>query len=504
MKNVQIYNATKTANRFHVDDSRVRLQVGPVGCGKSVSDCIEVFRRGCEQEPGNDGIRRSRWAIIRNTYPELKKTTIKTWQDWFPEQYFGPVKWDSPPTHRIQIDDLDIEVIFLALDSENAVGKLMSFELTGVYINEMQFIHKKVFDICNQRIDRYPAKKSGAKITWAGIIADTNPPSTRHWIYNLFEKNKPDDYSVYHYEPALIKVNNAPSDVKYAISLDGTIYINNPDADYIENVPNQYYWLNQVSGCTDEQIKVYLLGQYGIIIDGRPVHSEYNDKIHYSHSNLRYNPDVEIGLGWDFGLTPACAIVQFTPTGQLVVLAELYSEHLGLRDFAENVVLPYLNKNYRFWKEGYVSRHDPAGQTGAQTDMKNCQEILRELGIRSLPAAPSNAPTPRRDGLKYHLRRLVDGQPGFLVSKDCHQIREGLMGQYQYAKIKANDGLDRYHDKPLKNEFSHICEALEYIAMHYAREVKKPVEQTNKSDDIAMHHYNLMNVRSARNGSYRR
>ena len=57
---------------------------GPVGSGKSVACCVEVFRRALEQEKSPDGIRHSRWAIIRNTNPQLRTTTIKTWLDWFP------------------------------------------------------------------------------------------------------------------------------------------------------------------------------------------------------------------------------------------------------------------------------------------------------------------------------------------------------------------------------------------------------------------------------------
>jgi len=45
---------------------------GPVGSGKSVGCCVEVFRRALEQEKGADGIRHSRWAIIRNTNPQLR------------------------------------------------------------------------------------------------------------------------------------------------------------------------------------------------------------------------------------------------------------------------------------------------------------------------------------------------------------------------------------------------------------------------------------------------
>ena len=50
---------------------------GPVGSGKSVACCVEVFRRSLEQKKNDQGIRKSRWAIIRNTNPQLRTTTIK-------------------------------------------------------------------------------------------------------------------------------------------------------------------------------------------------------------------------------------------------------------------------------------------------------------------------------------------------------------------------------------------------------------------------------------------
>ena len=59
---------------------------GPVGSGKSVACCIEIFRRALAQKKSPDGIRRSRVAIVRNTNPQLRTTTMKTWLDWFPRK----------------------------------------------------------------------------------------------------------------------------------------------------------------------------------------------------------------------------------------------------------------------------------------------------------------------------------------------------------------------------------------------------------------------------------
>lgn len=476
------YVATKTANDFHLDNSFVRLLLGPIGCGKSVDCCVEILIRASQQEAGKDGRRRSRWGVIRNTYPELKSTTIKTWLDWFPEDQYGKMRWDSPITHNLHFNDVSLEVIFLALDSETDIKKLMSFEFTGIYINELQYIHPKIFEKCRQRVNRYPSVNSGARITWTGVIADTNPPSTRHWIYNLFEKDKPEGFNLFKYSPALIKVNEPPKDLPFRRTTDDVIYINT-DTDYKRIQNDQNYWLNLVSGSTSEEVEVNYCGNYGVITSGRPVHPEYKDRFHFANKELSAIPNFELGLGFDFGLTPACAIVQLSPLGQFRILDELYSERMDLHDLVKNVVLPHLNRKYPWWKEYYISRHDPAGQTGSQNDSVTCQDIMRKLGIISMPAAKTNACVARREGLKYHLRRLANGEAALTVSNTCPQIREGLMGHFQYPKIKANEDTmaDRYHDTPLKNMHSHICEALEYIGMYY---VQKPELTEDQSDKV--------------------
>jgi hypothetical protein len=57
---------------------------------------MEIFTRALEQEPGPDGVRGTRSIITRNTYPELKSTTIKTSMDWFADVCV--MKYDTPIT----------------------------------------------------------------------------------------------------------------------------------------------------------------------------------------------------------------------------------------------------------------------------------------------------------------------------------------------------------------------------------------------------------------------
>jgi hypothetical protein len=65
-----------------MDDSFFRGIMGPFGSGKSTVCIMDILRRASLQKPGKDKIRRSRWAVIRNTYPESRTTTIKSWHQW--------------------------------------------------------------------------------------------------------------------------------------------------------------------------------------------------------------------------------------------------------------------------------------------------------------------------------------------------------------------------------------------------------------------------------------
>ena len=86
--------------RFLNDDSFVRGLLGPVGSGKSYASAAEVILRAIRQVPSPiDNIRYTRFVIVRNSYPELRTTTIKTWQELFPENVWGPMRW-SPDRLR--------------------------------------------------------------------------------------------------------------------------------------------------------------------------------------------------------------------------------------------------------------------------------------------------------------------------------------------------------------------------------------------------------------------
>ena len=159
------YVPTATGTRFHDSRSLFRGLMGPIGSGKSVTCCQDLFELACAQKPFNH-VRKTRWAIIRATYPELHSTTIKTWQDWFPQSICPLKLHDSPITGRMRLPlpdgtTLDMELVFVALEREEDTRKVLSMELTGVWFNEARELPWGVVRDAMGRIGRYPSKKEG-------------------------------------------------------------------------------------------------------------------------------------------------------------------------------------------------------------------------------------------------------------------------------------------------------------------------------------------------------
>jgi hypothetical protein len=75
------------------------------------------------------------------------------------------------------------------------------------------------------------------------------------------------------------------------------------------------------------------------------------------------------------------------------------------------------------------------------------------MGFETEPA-PTNDPTKRIDAVNSYIIKLVDGEPGYLVSRKCPMVRKGKIGGYQYKRVQMS-GEARYRDKPDKNKYSH-------------------------------------------------
>lgn len=485
-----VYNPSKTAILYHNDDeNRFKLLFGHVASGKSVANCIEIMRQFLQLPLCSDKVRRGKWVIVRNTYPELKMTTLATWLQWFPEEQFGRLYKQSPYFHMMRFVDEkgiqnELDVYFMSLDSADDEKKLLSLEVTGFFVNEVSEIPWRIIEAMMTRLTcRYPSKKMlGLPEDYQGlpyhqcIIADSNPPSLRHWIKVRLE-DAPD------YERVGLKIYKQPPAMIFDI--EKRDYVINPERENRIGIPDEAM-VAMARTLDEETFKVKVLGEYACVFDGKPVHPAYRQSIHYSKSVITAVPNEPLYIGWDFGLTPAAIIMQYI-NSQVRVLDECYTFSMDLEQFLINLFLPKYYTKYEAWfkSRNYVSTGDPAGATPGQATGIHCLKILRHHGIETR-AARTNKPLIRQSALNYHLNRMNMGEPGFLVSNNCVFINEGIAGGYRYDEIKTfEDGEIRYRDVPFKNEYSHAVEACHYGLMPlYSDSYKTKIEYEEVFDGL--------------------
>lgn len=414
---------------------------------------MEVLRRAAAQQPDAHKVRKSRWAIIRNSYPELKSTTIKTWEMWVPPEV-APVVYGAPITCNFKQNMADgtrveLEVIFLALDRPEDINKLLSLELTGAYINEGREVPWEIIEALIGRINRYPQitenaageKEGGA--TEPGIIVDSNPPHITHWLYTKFESGTvPKGWEKFK-QPSAVYWDEETE--KWAL---------NPDAENLRYLPDGYYQ-QQLDSAEDTYIRVMLAGQYGASRKGRPVFAQYDDQKHVAKVKLDPDRQWPLIIGLDFGLMPGCVIGQLTRRG-VRITDEIPVSDESLEDFLPTYLLPLLAKRYPGYPVTVCG--DPAGRGRSANDKRTSFDIVQQFGLKAFPAF-TNSFQPRKEVVDYFLRR----DEGLIISPHCTHLREALSTGYIWKEARNNKG--GYVDIAEKNEFSHVADALQYLCL---------------------------------------
>ena len=345
--------------------------------------------------------------------------------------------------------------MFRALDDSDDVANLNSLELTFAWFNECRDINPDIVDAMSKRIGRFPSAKDGGP-TWFGMWGDTNPPTMDTWWYYQMEQLDPSDG---------VSFNDNGWDVFKQPSGRSSL------AENIENLPEGYY---DTQGRSEEYIRVYIDGEYGLSSAGQPVYKYFRPDYHMGEQSLRpiINGVRPIVIGMDLGLTPAAVIGQQDPRGRVLILNEAVSSDMGVQRFVRTILKPMIYEQYIGAPVLVVT--DPAGVQRAQTDERSAVDIIKAEGLKVMPAKTNNV-SARLSAVDDYLMRQVDGDSAFLLDPRCSKLKAAMMGGYRFHHKNGNIE---------KNKHSHVAEALQYLMLHinaigeagYAlqkREVKK-------------------------------
>ena len=451
------YNALPTFSRVHADLNKYIFIMGAVGSGKSSGCILHCFLNALNQVPDSSGVRRTKFGVLRASYPALKSTVIKSWQDWFKSMI--TIVYDVPIRGRIEMvhpdgeTKIEIDLVFIALDREQDVNKLQSLELTGAHLNECQEMSQSTLQMLKSRVNRFPAMREGGA-TRSFIIADYNAVHVNHWLYELAEDIKPPSHSFYRQPPALLLASKGSTDI---YDNQKNYYMVNPDAENLANLPENYYPELCYGGDAD-WINVYVMNNYGMTRSGRPVYKDYIDSVHLSDKIIKPMLGVPLVIGIDLGLTPAAAFLQLTPTGRLNCIDEIVTENCSIIEFCSDYLWPKIRNNYARYSFHLVL--DPSAAKRSENDKVSARQIVHDAGL-PYRLARSQEPLARREAVIKFLRKVN----GFSLSPNCTYLRKGFISDYRYEKRLLSNVDSPFKEKPEKNIYSHVHDALQYSAL---------------------------------------
>jgi hypothetical protein len=459
--------------------------MGPVGSAKTTKCVAKMVKSALWQKPGPDGIYRAKWGVIRDTYPQLKKTVLATWFRWFPKQ-LGEWNGEAPFEHTLQFlviegvvkKYVELTVIFAAIGENKAEDVMRGWEVTGIWLNEGDLVAYEVFAYAMTRVGRFPGASQGG-CQWRGLILDMNAPDIENWTYGVFvEKDLGLDAEL---EEELRRELGEMFGVGFHVQPGGRS--KSPPPENIENLPKGYY-AQQIFALSKQPwlVRRMVDNEFGPTRHGQVVFTEYNDEIHCAKDTLEPIRGVALKISADAGLTPAAVIRQRDHRGQIRVLGEVVAiaetendslEQLGAYAFGKRVGR-YCKDEFPGVPVHPIVRCDPAaaageGATSADPSWRqNFQKGLRdELGdaIKVKKSQCKNNHLEKRlQAVRTPMLTLVEGgDPGFIICPTrCKVLRKGFKGMYVIQRSKLQGGMERFSDAPAKTMWSHVQDACQY------------------------------------------
>jgi hypothetical protein len=419
--------------------------LGPVGGGKTTAIFFKLVHMARLQAPGPDGIRRTRAVVVRNTMPQLKDTTIASWNTWFRDGVAGEWK-ETEKKFVLRFDDVECEVLFRALDTADDVARVLSLEVTFALIDEFVQIPRAVVDALSARLGRYPSARDGGATNW-GMWGASNTDTEDNWWFDYLHAELPSNAATF----------VQPSGFS-------------PDAENLENLPGgAAYYTNQAIGKSQAWVKQFIEVEWGYSVAGKPVVPAFSPAVHVSNKPLMYDPRLPLVAGFDPGLGGSAFVFgQQDLHGRLIVLGELIRSNISVVRLIEEAVRPYIRR--RFPDAQLIVAPDPAASGRSSTDARSVVDILRKYF--DVKVESNNRLPLRLDAIDHFATRLTGAGPALQVdARECPVLVRALKGGWRYVLDNRRDVVRSL--EPEKNAYSHPGDAFGYLARYFHRQTER-------------------------------
>lgn len=471
--------------------------MGPVGSGKTIGFSIKVQHHAAKQKGTLNShgqlVRRSRYVFVRDTYPNLDRNTIPSWNKVVP-RHTGRFVLSTPRVHKFNmvlkrdghlmdpdakaIDIAQVEMEFRAIGDQAVEDALRGLECTAALVNEADRTHPDILTFLAGRVGRF-SNLDPDTVVDPQIWLDLNGCDDENWTHKvLVEKQLDPDV-----ERAMREVSGGRDLIEYCEQppaiLEGPHipggWMVNPAAENVQNLPKGYYERQyafaKMRG-NQTYIDRMLCSKFTPPRAGRSVYPEYIDDLHSGEFDAI--PGFPLLVFADQGLLGAVVVAQLIK-GQLRVLEEIACVFETEDDEIEVVQMggETLGKQVH---DLLVSRYpefeigdavcDPAGAAGEKAvNFKSWrQEFQKGLGHKVRKArVPQNALNPRLEAVRKRLNRPVGQQRELLVHTRCRMLRRAFRTKYYYQRVGRGSGDGFYNDVPKKVQgYEDLMNALQY------------------------------------------
>ncbi len=440
------YEPLPTIRLFHEDNTVFRCIVGEVGSGKSSAGALEIGIFLPMHFLAEYSIKKTRWVVVRNTYVELRDTTLRTFMEWFPDAFKGGDWSESKMQLKIRGEGYEAEILFRSCDRPQDIKKLKSLEITGFLIDESIEVPQAIKLMLENRIGRFP-KKSPEKYG----IEITNPPEVDHPTYSEY---------AWHLPPP------GPLPPGKPLPLHRGFW--QPPRENVKNLPAGYYEdLRLVYRDHADWINVYLDGKPGVMVIGKAVYNNFKTSYHVAKDPIPYLGG-ELIMGWDnSGNRPAAILAQIPAPMQVQLLREYFNDRMGIVDFTNYVVF-MLNRDFpgvkdiRHWADPAGFQQYPKKEGGFTSNA----ELMADCGV-SVQASEQNLQA-RIESVDQMLARI----DGVLIDPSMTRLINGFLGGYCYPPNMSLQG--EFLPNILQNKYAHPHSALQYLMVRVFKPDLRP------------------------------
>jgi hypothetical protein len=450
------FPATKTQREFIQCKDNMIFLMGPRGEGKTTTGLFATIAHALEQPVSQWPMR---WAVIRDTWENLRITTIESIRRACREYGLPNEGLDRLEPKVVKIGmrttfgffKAVVELNFFGLDTPDDANRLQGFEGAGAWIEEPAPAADISSGIPEDALLAVTSlRQGGAAGVKPRVQITMNPPDKDHWTIkyrddlDTIERLRSHGYTVKFFE--IPKGENPGVTAEYRTHNKAIL---------------------EAMGRFD-LIARLVEGKVGFIQLGVAVTPEFGD-VHLSKIELPILRSVPIQRSWDFGLNPTCVWWQITPIGRINIFMSIRGANLGCEQHIAQHVLPWQGRK-RIMDYHFEDIGDPNGLTPeARNNEVSAVTAIEEM-LTSRPGKPASfeggpIPIPDRVGpIRAKLERtLKGGQPVVQVDPEAVAMIRALSGGWHYKKTPSGQVM-----AIVKDEHSEHGDALGYgMGVHF-------------------------------------